>query len=245
MRLNGYGRKQKNILLGCFALAALIYIMINTGNERISESAWNLPLTGTIILIDPGHGGPDGGATSREGIVEKDVTLAIALYLRDFLQESGALVQMTRETDIELSTPEAKKMGRRKVEDLQNRLRLINREEVDYFVSIHSNSIDSPRWRGAQTFYHPKYKANRSLAYWIQEELKRNLENTNRQEKMSQDLFLLKHAENPGVLVEVGFLSNPEEAEQLGTEEYQKQVASSIYLGILRHAAGERPPFSD
>jgi N-acetylmuramoyl-L-alanine amidase len=239
------GKKEydlKKILLACLALAALIYLMTKVDNDRLSESAWNLPLTGQIILIDPGHGGPDGGASSRGGVLEKEVTLSIAFYLRDFLQESGALVQMTREADIELSTPEAKRMGRRKIEDLKNRLRLINGEDVDLFISIHSNSISSPRWRGAQTFYHPKYKDNRSLAYLIQEELKRNLENTNRQEKMSQDLFLLKHAENPGVLVEVGFLSNPEEAELLESEEYQKQVAFSIYLGILRYAAGEQTP---
>ncbi|WP_202081273.1 N-acetylmuramoyl-L-alanine amidase CwlD [Caldalkalibacillus salinus] len=229
----------KRLILGGIALAVLIAIFNSPISYDFSRSAWSLPLSGQIIMIDPGHGGPDGGAVSKEGIIEKEVTLAIAFYLRDMLQESGALVLMTRESDIELSTPEAKRQGRRKAEDLKNRVNMINESEADYFISIHLNSIGAAKWRGAQTFYQPKYEASERMAKLIQSEIMRNLENTNRQAKKTQDVYLLKHVERPGVLVEVGFLSNPEESTLLSTAEYQKSVAASIYEGLLRHAVGD------
>jgi N-acetylmuramoyl-L-alanine amidase len=227
----------KKILLGCFAFAVLIFIF--NKEFDFSKSAWSLPLSGKVIVIDPGHGGPDGGAVSQSGIIEKDVTLAISIYLRDLLQESGALVLMTRETDEELSTENHKKGGR-KAEDLTNRTRLINDSKADSFVSIHLNSISSPKWRGAQTFYHPQFEENKYYASFIQEELITNLGNTNRGTKKNQDIFILRHTKIPGALVEVGFLSNPEESSLLDTADYQKKVAASIYQGILRYYSGEK-----
>lgn len=230
----------KKVVLFCLAAALLIFLFTLPIAYDISDSTWNLPLSGKVVVIDPGHGGLDGGASSREGLVEKEITLEIGLYLRDLLQEAGALVVMTRETDIELSTPEDKKQGRRKAADLKNRVHLINDSEGDYLVSIHLNSIGSSRWRGAQTFYNPQMPENQEIAWLIQDEIKRNLENTDREAKKNQDIFILRNAKIPSVLVEAGFLSNSSEAHLLGTEEYQKKVAASIYQGILRHAAGER-----
>lgn len=215
------------------ALALLIYVFTQSYSYLESRSAYSLPLAGQIIVIDPGHGGRDGGAMSKTGLQEKEVTLAISLYLRDLLQQSGAFVVMTREEDIELSSEEAHRQGRRKVEDLTNRVKVINESDADFLVSIHLNSIASPKWRGAQTFYHPKDVVNKQLAESIQYELTRNLENTNRKAKANQDIFMLKNADIPGVLVEAGFLSNPDEAALLGQSEYQKQVALAIYTGIL------------
>lgn len=223
----------RKVILSALALALLIYLFTMDIDFDNTEYAWGYPLAGQIIVIDPGHGGPDGGASSKEGLVEKDVSLAIAIYLRDFLEQGGAMVKMTRETDIELSTPEAKRQGRRKREDLKNRVHFINEAEADMFISIHLNAIDSPRWRGAQTFYHPQDTSSEQLAKAIQAELIRNLENTDRQAKKSQDIFMLRNAKIPGALVEVGFLSNPDEAALLSTAEYQKSVAASIYTGIL------------
>lgn len=231
--------KQKKVLLwvACF----LLLLSIVTYEYPMSESwtAWSLPLSGAIIAIDPGHGGFDGGAVSKAGLVEKDVALNISLYLRDFLQEAGALVIMTREIDDDLADGA---QGRKKRADIQQRVRLINSSHADLAVSIHLNAIPSPKWHGAQTFYYPAKLENQTLAFLIQDEIKNKLENTTRFAKQKSDMYLLKHVEMASVLVEVGFLSNPEEASKLATEKYQKSMANAIYQGILRYYGGESIP---
>lgn len=209
------------------------------------DDAWkmqNLPLSGRIIVLDPGHGGPDPGAVQGEAI-EKDISLSVSLKLRDYLQQQGALVVMTRETDIDLADKELKGYSRRKVQDLKRRLELINHSEADFFASIHLNAIPSSKWKGAQTFYSGHFKESKRGARFIQEELRRNLENTNREAKTSDSIYIVKNAEIPGVLVEIGFLSNPTEREMLRQDEYQEQVAASIYQGIMRYYTNERKIF--
>ncbi|MBM6997852.1 N-acetylmuramoyl-L-alanine amidase CwlD [Paenibacillus sp. DXFW5] len=209
-----------------------------------SQKAWNywsLPLAGQIIALDAGHGGPDGGASSKQGLIEKDINLAVSLYLRDYLQQAGAVVVMTREEDKDLAGGDTKGYSKRKTEDLKTRVRFIEERQADLLVSIHMNSIPSPRWRGAQTFYYPNHEDSANLAALVQEELRRNLENTDRVANRSdKKVYLLEAVHIPSVLVEVGFLSNPGEAELLGSETYQRKVAASIYQGILRYYSGEK-----
>lgn len=202
---------------------------------------WTMPLSGKMIALDAGHGGPDGGASSREGIAEKDINLAIAKHLRDYLQQAGALVTMTREEDKDLADPGTKGFSRRKTEDLLKRAELISKQNPDMYVTIHLNSIPSARWRGAQTFYYPNHQDSPNLAALIQEEIKKNLKNTERVAmQVDKEVYLLKTLKMPGALVEVGFLSNPEEARLLNDPAYQKKVAAAIYQGILRYYAGEK-----
>ncbi|KEZ49443.1 N-acetylmuramoyl-L-alanine amidase CwlD [Metabacillus indicus] len=210
-------------------------------NNDSSWKSWNLPLTGKVIYIDPGHGGPDGGAVGTEHL-EKDIALAISKQIRDYLQEQGALVLLTRERDTDLADKSTKGYSKRKGEDLRKRLKLINESEADMYLSIHLNAIPSRQWSGAQTFYHSKMEENQVLAKFIQDELRRNLENTDRKAKQMNTIYLMKHIDKPGALVEVGFLSNPDEARLLGTEEYQDKVAASIYNGILRYMTNEKNP---
>ncbi|WP_035350887.1 N-acetylmuramoyl-L-alanine amidase CwlD [Fictibacillus gelatini] len=230
--------------LTAFALgvAALIFILTYEFSENHSWKSWNLPLTGKIIIIDPGHGGMDGGAVGDGGVIEKDISLNIALKLRDYLQEAGALVIMTRETDRDLADDDTKRISARKTEDLRKRKEIINGSNGDLFVSIHLNAIPSPRWRGAQVFYHPTGKEGEEVSKFIQDEIKRNLENTDRLAKSIDGIYLLRTAKIPGTLVEVGFLSNPTERELLKTEHYQMQVAACIYQGILRYYTNEPVP---
>ncbi|WP_409343391.1 N-acetylmuramoyl-L-alanine amidase CwlD [Paenibacillus sp. MBLB4367] len=202
---------------------------------------WTMPLSGKVIALDAGHGGPDGGAeSSPKGIIEKDVNLAISLYLRDYLQQAGALVVMTREQDNDLASPDTKGLSRRKTEDLQKRVEFIRKQKSDLMISIHLNSYPSSKWSGAQTFFYPSHKDNFTLANLIQNELKHNLENTDRVSKQVDTVFLLKSLQIPAALVEVGFLSNPEESRLMAQEGYQKKVAASIYQGILRYYSGEK-----
>lgn len=210
-----------------------------------TKETWMMPLAGKVIVVDPGHGGPDGGASSKAGLVEKDVTLKIALYLRDYLQEAGAIVIMTREKDEDLSHPGTTKLRRRKIEDLIERVKLATEKQADIFISIHLNSSPSSRWSGAQTFYNPTRDENKKLAAFIQGEMLRNLGNTDRLARQKGDTYILKYSQVPTALVEVGFLSNPAEARLLGTDSYQKKLGASIYYGIMSYYSGERPPATE
>ncbi|GIP24724.1 N-acetylmuramoyl-L-alanine amidase CwlD [Paenibacillus sp. J22TS3] len=205
---------------------------------------WGLPLAGQVIALDAGHGGVDGGAVSKQGVIEKDINLAVTLYLRDYLQQAGAVVVLTREDDRDLANPDTKGYSKRKTEDLQQRLRFIQGKEAKLFVSIHMNSIPSERWSGAQTFYPKGNQDGSTLADLVQQELRRNLENTDRVAKSADHIYLLQSLKIPSILVEVGFLSHPAESKLLADQEYQRKVASSIYKGILRYSSGEKPSSS-
>jgi len=227
----------KKVLVGALMLALLIGIISIDMPTAKTWNYWSLPLSGKIIAIDAGHGGPDGGAVSREGLIEKDINLAISLYLRDYLQQAGAVVVMTREGDYDLAQSDTKGYSKRKTEDLKQRVRNIEGKGADLFISIHMNSIPSNRWSGAQTFYYPNHADNKQLADLLQEELKVTLENTNRTAKTVNTVYLLQALRMPSALVEVGFLSHPEESLLLGDDVYQRKVATSIYRGILRYEA--------
>lgn len=203
-----------------------------------SLTVWNLPLAGKVIIIDPGHGGPDGGAGDKT-LWEKDIALQVSLYLRDYIQQQGALVLLTREGDYDLASEGTSGLSRRKTEDLHRRLQFINEAEADLLLSIHLNSIPSPRWRGAQTFYAPQLSENARLAKFIQDELRRNLENTTRKAKRIDNIYILKHAKTVSSLVEIGFLSNPSERELLIDSNYQQKVAAAIYEGVSRYFTKE------
>lgn len=231
--------KQKTMIwLGALMLLLFLFTY-NMPTDDESWSSWSLPLSGKVIAIDAGHGGPDGGAASKQGLIEKDVTLPISLYLRDFLQEAGALVVMTREIDTDLANPDTKGLSKRKTEDLLRRASMIKEKEADLLISVHLNAIPSPRWKGAQTFYSPARKQSGQVAQLIQDEIKRVINNTDRTAKKTDDIFILRTVECPAALVEVGFLSNEEEARLMSSSQYQKQMANAIYQGILRYYSGE------
>ncbi|SDG14752.1 N-acetylmuramoyl-L-alanine amidase [Fontibacillus panacisegetis] len=231
----------KKLIFGIGLFAIVIGIVAYEIPTTKVWKYWSLPLAGVTIAIDPGHGGPDGGAVSKQGVIEKEINLAVSLYLRDYLQQSGAVVVMTREEDQDLADENTKGYSKRKTQDLKRRVRFIEEHQAKLFVSIHMNAVPSSRWSGAQTFYSSNNGDSINLAEMIQEELKRNLENTDRVAKQSdKSIYLLETLKMPAVLVEVGFLSNPDESALLGDEAYQRKVAASIYQGILRYSSGEK-----
>ncbi|OMP67914.1 N-acetylmuramoyl-L-alanine amidase CwlD [Domibacillus epiphyticus] len=197
-------------------------------------NVWKPPLSGVTILIDPGHGGVDGGAGDEDAL-EKDIALSVAKKLREHLNGQGAVVLLTREEDTDLARKETERIRTRKIEDLQERSRLINESGADLFISIHLNAIPTEDWRGAQTFYAPHLPENKKVAVSIQKELTRNLENTDRTPAEIGHVYILKEADIPGALVEIGFLSNPQERRLLLDEEYQEKTAASVSRGILRY----------
>jgi N-acetylmuramoyl-L-alanine amidase len=228
------------IALSAWLALMIIFIMTYELPATKTWTYWTIPLSGKVIALDAGHGGPDGGAKSAAGIFEKNINLSITLYLRDYLQQAGAVVVMTREEDKDLAGVGTKGYSRRKTEDLKQREQFVVQNKSDLFISVHLNSIPSSRWTGAQTFYSTANERNAALATLIQNELKQNLLNTDRIAKTINTVYLLKVLKIPSAIVEVGFLSNAEEARLMADRSYQQKVAASIYQGILRYYSGEK-----
>ncbi|WP_110926038.1 N-acetylmuramoyl-L-alanine amidase CwlD [Bacillus massiliglaciei] len=232
---------RKRLTYTGFAIGGVLLFLVFTFqfSENDSWKSWNLPLSGKIIVIDPGHGGMDGGANVQD-IMEKDISLAVSLKIRDYLQEQGALVILTRETDRDLADGDEGSVRQRKQEDLRKRAEIINDSEADLFLSIHLNAFPSSSSKGAQTFYTKRFEENEQLSKFIQAEIIRNLENTSREAKQIQNIYLMEHAKKPGALVEIGFLSNAAERERLKSEKYQDSIAASVYKGVLRYLTEEK-----
>lgn len=233
-------KKVSKIAFWCVGALLLLFILrLPVQDIADAWESWSMPLSGKTIVIDPGHGGPDGGAVGGQDVFEKDIALATAKKLQRYFQQTGALVYLTREKDTDLAGEDVKGLAARKSQDIRNRLAFIEEKEPDLFVTIHLNALSSSQWRGAQTFYYPSFDENKHLATMIQNEIIRNLENTNRTPLAINGIYLLKHAPVPGALVEIGFLSNQEELELLKDENYQEQMAASIYEGVLRYVTEE------
>ncbi len=225
--------RKKGFYMALFALShLLIFVLLVQFWPPAKPAVHILPLAGRIIALDPGHGGYDPGG-EREGVLEKDVVLEISLWLRDMLTEAGAQVLLTREQDEDLLEMPA---GPKKQQDLDNRLKIIEEGKADLLISIHANSIASPRWYGAQAFYNADCEESRRLAALIQEEIIRVLKNTERKISTGKgNYYLLEKSPVTAAIVEVGFLSNPRERQLLTEPAYQKKMAWSIYLGIIRY----------
>ncbi|SHG11180.1 N-acetylmuramoyl-L-alanine amidase CwlD [Ornithinibacillus halophilus] len=224
--------------LGLILLLYMIqYPIPKSDNEQ--TTGWSLPLSGKTIVIDPGHGGADGGAVGKDDTLEKDIALEVGKKLQNYLQQTGAIVYLTRETDKDLAAEETKGLSKRKVEDIRKRMEFIHEKDADLFITLHLNATPSTKWRGAQTFYYPKSEESKHLAKMVQAEIIRNMENTKRSPLAMNNLYLLKNAKIPGALVEIGFLSNVEERNLLKQDEYQLKMAASIYEGILRYVTEE------
>lgn len=216
-------------------LFILICVFIYFKNYYKAEPIY-LPITNKIIGIDPGHGGVDPGAVSKNGVKEDEINLKIALKLKRFIEQSGGIAVLTRDTDKGLYTDKSKTLRQMKTEDLKARKELIINSTSEVFVTIHLNSFTRSKYYGAQTFYNEKYEESKKLAYIIQEELRNVLDSENlRIPAQRDDVYLLQDMNIPTVLVEAGFLSNEQEERLLNQSEYQEKIAWSIYVGIMKY----------
>ncbi|HHT50368.1 MAG TPA: N-acetylmuramoyl-L-alanine amidase CwlD [Eubacteriaceae bacterium] len=199
-------------------------------------TTFNYPNFNKVIIIDPGHGGVDPGKVGSQGELEKDLNLKIAQKLAYYIEESGGVAILTRNEDKGLYTEESKKLREKKIEDLRNRRKLIQESNGDILISIHLNSFPSPKYYGAQTFYLEGDKESQVLAENIQKELRNILNRGNHREiKPTDSYYILKENGIPSILVEGGFLSNPEEERLLNDEKYQNKIAWAIYSGIMSY----------
>ena len=194
-------------------------------------------------VIDPGHGGIDGGAIGVDGSVEKDINLQIACSLRDMLLLFGFEPVMTRETDISLGEG-AGSIRAQKREDLRRRVEIMDEDTARPAVMIHQNTFSDPAYSGAQMFYGSGNAASKSLAGAVRESVVSLLQPDNARElkPAPQDVWMLREAKAPVVMAECGFLSNPDECEKLCSPDYQGQMAFAVAAGLAAWDGWETRP---
>ncbi len=207
-----------------------------TGSKIVTIFSENTQLQDrTCIIIDAGHGGVDGGATSCTGILESQFNLEIAIRLNDLLRLLGYPTQMIRETDISVYT-EGQTIAAKKVSDLKNRVSTVNQTRNGLLISIHQNYFIQDQYSGAQVFY-SNNEESKLLATELQKQLVHNInKGSNRKAKKADGIYLMEHIKTTGVLLECGFLSNPSEESKLKDATYQKHlccVISSVLSNFL------------
>jgi len=233
---------QKFFYMG-FALLSAVFLVsaalmghlmsINNDVQFVSAEPETL-----CIVVDAGHGGEDGGCVSESGVLEKDINLEVAKKVAEMLNAMGYNTLMTRDEDKMLYDMYGDNYeGRKKTYDLKNRLKFTRENDADALVSIHMNKFPQSRYQGLQVYYSKNHTESAQLAQSIQEHCRQYLQTDNERavKEAGSSIFLLDRAEMPAVLVECGFLSNPEETEMLCDDEYRKKLSLVISLAIISH----------
>lgn len=189
------------------------------------------PLFGKLVILDPGHGGLDPGSTYKDEY-EKDYNLDFANYLKDELISLGATVILTRAGDYDLSSPDA---SRRKKSDFDNRIKLINEDAPDIYISLHMNYLNDSSYYGSQVFYSNVNEKNEILANILQTNLNTFFNYDKDYRKISSDKYMFGKLDPTGVLIEYGFISSYKDRTNLKSETYKKDLARVIGKGIVEY----------
>jgi len=219
--------KRSNLfILAMSAFLSAMTVSLAYKSDIIPANA--VPVSDKVIVLDAGHGASDGGAVGISGTEEKELNLKIAQRLQKLLEQTGASVVVTRSDDSPIADS--------KREDMHLRKQYKETSDADIFVSIHMNKFSQPQYSGAQVFYAPD-ESSRLLGEYIQEDMRQilNPENNRMAKKADSSIYILKSSSVPSVIVECGFLSNPQEERLLNQSDYQDKVAWSIYSGIIKY----------
>lgn len=222
------------IAIYLFVVVGLIATAIG-GSKLITTISENSSLENrTCIIIDAGHGGVDGGATSCTGILESEINLDIALKLEDLCHLLGFDTKMIRRTDISIHT-EGSSIAAKKISDLRQRVKIVNETENAVLVSIHQNYFSESKYSGTQFFY-AKTEGSKELAKQMQDNIKFHIATNNtRRPKAAEGVYLMQHIDCTAVLVECGFISNPEEEAKLRDKTYQNKLCSVIVTTLSNY----------
>lgn len=221
------------MLLAAFGFALRGGARMVSSNRALTEKTEKVK---PCVVIDAGHGGADPGKVGVDGSLEKDINLKIAKKLAMFLTAADVDVVLTREDDAGLYD---ENVSNKKVQDMKNRVALIEEKKPALTVSIHQNSYHEEYVHGAQAFYYANSEQSKELAERIQQVMALELDKDNaRQAKANDSYYLLKKTSSPIVIVECGFLSNYEEAQKLSSELYQEKVAWAIHMAIVQYLNG-------
>ena len=232
------GRKEMQSLFSLITAAVFFTAAFFTGRQaavltgkfRVEREQSRQSQTKYCVVVDAGHGGSDPGMIGVGGLEEKGINLSISLLLRDTLEKSGYSVIMTREEDKGLYDSSA---ANKKAQDMQRRIAMIREHMPVLSVSIHQNSYHDAGVHGPQVFYYESSVEGKKLAEAVQSSLNDLLEvDRPRKVKGNTSYYLLKRSSGTLVIVECGFLTNPEEAQKLQTKEYQEKVAAAVSEGI-------------
>jgi N-acetylmuramoyl-L-alanine amidase len=230
-------KRKVNILL-LYSMICGVFLICAGGVSKVAD-VWAesepLPRIHTVI-IDAGHGGEDGGATGVSGILESQLNLEISLRLRDLLHFLGNDTVMIRTADTAIYT-EGNSLSQKKVSDLKQRVKIVNETPGGFLVSIHQNTFPDSRYSGAQVFY-GAISGSKEFATQLQSSFAATINpGSNRKSKIAQGIYLMQHVEKPGVLIECGFLSSPEEEARLRTDSYQKSLCIVIASNVSSYLA--------
>ena len=219
------------------SLSLAFFTPINFEKNNMSQTISN-NLEKIKVVIDAGHGEPDGGAVSSEGIKESDLNLQIASVLRDKLEEVDIDVVMTREDENNIAslTEESGTIRQLKTSDLNNRVKIANESGATILVSIHMNKFEDSKYRGWQTFYSKNSQNGKKLAECIQTSIGEVIQVENKRTALKiEGIKIIDKSKIPAVIVECGFLSNSDECKLLQDEKYQEKLAEGIKKGILKY----------
>lgn len=221
-------KKRKIWVLFYFLTIAGVVLAAQWGSRAATVIAENIPVEREhCIIIDPGHGGEDGGATSCAGLLESTYNLDISLRLNDLLHLLGYNTKMTRRTDTSIYT-KGETIAQKKVSDLKERVRIANETENALLLSIHQNNFSDSKYSGAQVFY-AGTEGSEQLAKQLQDAFVSTVNpGSNRKSKKSDGVYLMEHIDCTGVLIECGFLSNAAEEAKLRSADYQKKLCCVI-----------------
>lgn len=227
--------KKRILFISSVILCSVFSFTFFNKTSQKTELVSSTPVTNHVVILDAGHGNPDGGATNSTGeIIESDLNLQIVLKLQHLLESSNCRVILTRSDDYGIYETDANSIKEKKISDMKNRVKIANNSDADVFISIHMNKLSQSKYSGWQTFYKPNDDNSKLLAQSIQTNLNSFMkQENNRQIKPISGIYLSKNVEIPLVIVECGFLSNIEESKLLNTDSYQNDLAWSIYNGIM------------
>ena len=219
----------------CFVLLSLlvygVFLIVSKHQNITTPSSRQ---ENTTIVLDCGHGGPDGGAVGADGSLEKDINLALGKCLRELLLQNGYTVVMTRETDTFICDDHSASLREQNVSDLHNRLKIAESYPNSVFISLHMNNFSVPRYWGSQLFYSPNHPGSQPLAKSIFNRLTATVQKGNDRplKEMDSSVYIIYHATHPALLLECGFMSNPEELQKFNSAEYRAKFAFETMLGI-------------
>ncbi len=228
-------------LFKLFVFILIVSLFINISNDYFENGSEYKAVINELtekktIIIDAGHGGEDCGAIGLNGVYEKTLNLEVANLLGKELENAGYAVIYTRTTDNLLYTESENIKGIRKISDLKNRCKIGAEYENSIFISIHMNSFSDPKYSGLHTYYSEKNEGSYKLANLIQGKVKEKLQpDNNRVIKPGKNIYLLENLDNVAVLIECGFISNPDECKSLCEKDYQKELCFSIFCGIIEY----------
>ena len=228
-------KKQGNWIVFCLLVCMIVLLAAYWGSWAVTTMVENTPIDRAhTIIIDAGHGGEDGGASSADGILESRYNLEIALRLEELFHFLGMETNMIRNTDISVYT-EGETLAQKKRSDLKERVRRVNEAKNGLLLSIHQNSFPDSQYHGAQVFF-AGTEGSQVLANALQTALNRSLNSqSNRNSKKAEGIYLMEHIQAPGVLIECGFLTNPAESRNLRKPECQKKLCGIIATTVCEY----------